>query len=119
MGVKRALTHLLMNRLPADEQAKMVSNLVARVRVNLPLAEGQRIARAEPRLATMTRQGRFGLWLLVYTHLLGLPPLRWLKPVGAPTEGQRGPSTFAGTGAASSRWDHVEPDGEAMCGHVL
>jgi hypothetical protein len=116
---KQALTRLLMNQLPADEQARMVSSLVDWVYADLPLAERQKIVWVEPRLADMMHQGRFGLRLLVYTHLLRLPPLRWLKPVGVPTAGQRMPSAFSRTGATSSRRYHVESDHEAVFGHVL
>lgn len=118
--VKRALTRLLMNRLRAEEQMQMLARLVGWVYTDLPQAEKQeRVKWVAPRLAAMMHQGRFGLWLLIYTHLLRLSPLRWLTPVGAPTEGQRVPSAFARTGATSSRRDHVEPDHETVFGHVL
>ena len=95
MGIKRALTRILMNWLPAGEQARMVADLIAWLYADLSLAEQrEKIERLEPRLTEMIRQGRFGLLLLIYHHLLRLPPLRWLERrvalVEAPPEGQLG-----------------------------
>jgi hypothetical protein len=40
-----------------------------------------------PRLLERIRAGRIGLRLVIFYHLLRLPPLRWLDPRGAPAEG--------------------------------
>jgi hypothetical protein len=84
MGIKQALTRVLMNRLPADDQARMVADFIAWLYADLPPAG----------------EGRFGLPMLIYHHLLRLPPLRWLDrwvaPVEAPPEGQLAP--------LASRW---------------
>ena len=107
MGMKQTLTRILMNWLPADEQARMVARLVAWVYADLPPAEQQeKIEWLGPRLMAMIREGRFGLPLLVYYHLLRLLPLRWLeswvKPVDAPPEGQLARLVAGGTGATSA-----------------
>ncbi len=91
MGIKQALTRVLMNWLPADDQARMAADLIAWLFADLPPAEQQeKIERLGPRLIEMMHEGRFGLPLLVYYHLLRLPPLRWLeswvKPVEAPAK---------------------------------
>jgi len=108
-----------MNRLPVEQRTQMVARLVGWAYADLPLARRQKIVWVAPGLANMMHQGRFSLWLLIYTHLLRQPPLRWLTPVGTPTEGQRVPSAFAGTGATSNGRDQIEPDQGAMLGHVL
>jgi hypothetical protein len=96
MGIKRALTRILMNWLPAGEQARMVADLIAWLYADLPPTEQrEKIERLGPRLREMIRQGHFGLPLLIYHHLLRLPPLRWLDrwvaPVEALAEGQLAP----------------------------
>ncbi|MGD9099210.1 MAG: hypothetical protein PVF45_01935 [Anaerolineae bacterium] len=79
MGIKQTLIRLLLNRLPADEQARMVADVIAWLYADLPPARRQeKIERLGPGLMEMIRQGRLGLPLLVYHHLLRLPPLRWL-----------------------------------------
>lgn len=115
MGIKRTLTRALMRSLPADEQARTVARLVAWVCADLPLAEQRKkIEWLGPKLIEMIRQGRFGLQLLVYTHLLRLPPLRWLIPAGVPPEGQPALLAARGTGATSCPRlgciNHAEPD---------
>ena len=120
MGMKQTLTRILMNWLPADEQARMVARLVAWVYADLPPAEQQeKIEWLGPRLIERIRQGRVGLRLLAYTHLLRLPPLRWLKPVGALPEGQLVRPVLAGTGATSSTRNRVEPDLEEVLGQLI
>jgi hypothetical protein len=101
MGIKQALTRVLMNRLPADDQARMVADFIAWLYADLPPAgQQEKIERLGPRLIEMIREGRFGLPMLIYHHLLRLPPLRWLDrwvaPVEAPPEGQLAP--------LASRW---------------
>jgi hypothetical protein len=79
--MKRRLIRVLMNALPADEQERMAANLVAWLYSDLPPAARQEKAgQVGPRLVAMIRQGRFGLRLLIYTHLLRLPGLRRLDP---------------------------------------
>jgi hypothetical protein len=79
--MKRRLIRVVMRALPADEQARMAANLVAWLYADLPpAARREKAAQVGPRLMAMIRQGRFGLRLLVYTHLLRLPGLRRLDP---------------------------------------
>ena len=79
MGIKQALIRVLMDRLPPQEQTRMVADVIAWLYADLPPAEQQvKIERLGPRLAAMIRQGRLGLLLLVYYHLSRVPPLRWL-----------------------------------------
>jgi hypothetical protein len=101
MGIKQALTRVLMNWLPADDQARMVADFIAWLYADLPPAgQQEKIEQLGPRLIEMIREGRFGLPLLIYYHLLRLPPLRWLDrwvtPVEAPAESQLAP--------LASRW---------------
>jgi hypothetical protein len=101
MEIKRALTRVLMNWLPADDQARMVADFIAWLYADLPPAgQQEKIERLGPRLIEMIGEGRFGLPMLIYHHLLRLPPLRWLDrwvtPVEAPAEGQLAP--------LASRW---------------
>ena len=79
MKIKPVLIHCLLNKLPADEQARMAADVIAWLYADLPPARRQeKVERLGPRLLDMIRQGRLGLPLLVYHHLLRLPPLRWL-----------------------------------------
>jgi hypothetical protein len=87
MDVKRSLTHGLMRWLPAEEQENMIARLVAWVYSDRPPAEQEELfLRVRPVLEERLRQGHFGLRLLLYTHLVRLPALRWLEPVGMPTD---------------------------------
>jgi hypothetical protein len=93
MGIKQALTHVLMDWLPSDDQARMAADLITWLFADLsPVEQQERIERLGPRLIEMMGEGRFGLLLVIYYHLLRLPPLRWLErwaaPVEAPPEGQ-------------------------------
>jgi hypothetical protein len=66
--------------LPVDEQANMAVDVVAWMCAGLPPAERQiQIARLAPRLLDRIREGQFGLRLVIYYHLLRLPPLRCLR----------------------------------------
>jgi hypothetical protein len=88
MGVQKALTRALVNRLPVDEQERMAADVVAWLCADLPAAQCQeKIEKLGPRLLKRIRAGQFGLRLVVYYHLLRLPPLRWVDPQGAPVEG--------------------------------
>lgn len=92
MGIKQALTRILMNWLPADDQARIVADFIAWLYADLPPAgQQEKIERLGPRLIEMIREGHFGLPMLVYHYLLHLPPLRWLDrrvAPEAPAEGQ-------------------------------
>ena len=86
MEIKVALTRALLNGLPADEQVRMAADVVAWLYADLPPAEQrEKIEKLAPRLLERIRAGRIGLRLVVYYHLLRLPPLRWLDPREAPT----------------------------------
>jgi len=87
MGLKRALTCRLMNRLPAEEQAELVTVLIAWRFADLsPAAQQQRIEQFSPGLIYMMREGRIGLPLLIVHHLLRLSPDRRLaRRVAAPS----------------------------------
>jgi hypothetical protein len=88
MEIKKALTRALLNWLPADEQERMAADVVAWLCADLPLGQRQeKIEKLGPRLLMRIRAGQFGLRLVVYYHLLRLPPLCWLDPWGAPAEG--------------------------------
>lgn len=101
MGIKGALTRVLTNWLPADEQARMTANLLAWLCADLPPAERQeKIEQLSPRLLGRSRKGQLGLRLVVYTHLLRLPPLRWLRQWVTLVEAH--PSSLAARPA--SRW---------------
>ena len=77
MGLKRALTCHLMNRLPAEEQAELVADLIAWRFADLsPAARWRRIEQFSPGLIFMLREGRIGLPLLIFRHLLRLSPSR-------------------------------------------
>jgi hypothetical protein len=87
MEIKEALTRALMNWLPADEQVRMGADVVAWLYADLPPAEQrEKMEKLAPRLLERIRAGHIGLRLVVYYHLLRLPPLRWLDPREAPTE---------------------------------
>jgi hypothetical protein len=87
MEIKVALTRALLNGLPADEQERMAADVVAWLYADLPPAEQrEKMEKLAPRLLERIRAGRIGLRLVVYYHLLRLPPLRWLDPRGAPAE---------------------------------
>jgi hypothetical protein len=93
MGIKQALTRVLMDWLPSDNQARMAADLIAWLFADLsPVERQEKIERLGPRLIEMMGKGRFGLLLVIYYHLLRLPPFRWLEhwvaPVEAPPEGQ-------------------------------
>jgi hypothetical protein len=80
MRIKQRATRSLMNRLPLDEQARLVSDLIAWRFADLPPAEQQaKIEQLGPGLMEMMRKGRVGLLLLITTHLLRLPPLCWCR----------------------------------------
>jgi len=87
MGIKSALTRTLLKGLPADEQVRMAADVVAWLYADLPPTEQrEKMEKLAPRLLERIRAGRIGLWLVVYYHLLSLPPLRWLDPRRAPAE---------------------------------
>ena len=87
MEIKEALTRALLNWLPVDEQERMAADVVAWLCADLPAAQRQqKIEKLGPRLLKRIRAGQLGLRLVVYYHLLRLPPLRWLDPRGAPAE---------------------------------
>jgi hypothetical protein len=80
MGIKQALTRVLMDWLPSDDQARMAADLITWLFADLPAVERQeKIKRLGPRLIEMMGEGRFGLQLIIYYHLLRLPPFRWLE----------------------------------------
>jgi hypothetical protein len=65
----------------------MAADVVAWLCADLPAAQRQeKIEKLGPRLLKRIRAGQFGLRLVVYYHLLRLPPFRWLDPRGAPAE---------------------------------
>jgi hypothetical protein len=75
--IKEALTRALLNRLPVDEQERTAADVVAWLCADLPPAEQpEKIEKLAPRLLERIRAGRIGLRLVVYYHLLRLPPLR-------------------------------------------
>jgi hypothetical protein len=81
MGFRQAVTRTLMGWLPADEQTRMAAAVVAWLYADLPPCEQQeKIEWLAPRLAARMRKGQFGLRLVIYYHLLRLPPLHWLQP---------------------------------------
>jgi hypothetical protein len=87
MNIKQALIHVLMNWLPADEQARMVDDFIACLYADLPPGEQQeKIERLRPRLVEMVREGRLGPWMLTYHYFLRLPALRWLDRRAVPVE---------------------------------
>jgi hypothetical protein len=93
MGIKSALTRALLNWLPVDEQERMAADVVAWLCADLPTAQRQeKIEKLGPRLLKRIRDGQFGLRLVVYYHLLRLPPFRWLdprrEPAGRPARSQ-------------------------------
>ena len=87
MEIKEALTRALLNWLPVDEQVRMAADVVAWLYADLPPAEQrEKMEKLAPRLLERIRAGRIGLRLVIYYHLLRLPPLRRLDPRGAPAE---------------------------------
>jgi hypothetical protein len=82
MGIRQAMTRTLMGWLPPEEQTRMAAAVVAWLCADLPPCEQrEKIEWLAPRLAERIRKGQFGLRLVIYCHLLRLPPLRWLRPV--------------------------------------
>jgi hypothetical protein len=87
MAIKKALTRALLSWLPADEQERMAADVVAWLCADMPAAQRQeKIEVLGPRLLQRIHAGQFGLRLVVYYHLLRLPPFRWLDPRSAPAE---------------------------------
>jgi hypothetical protein len=87
MEIKAALTRALLNGLPVDEQERMAADVVAWLCADLAAAQRQeKIEVLGPRLLKRIRAGQFGLRLVVYYHLLRLPPLRRLDLGGAPAK---------------------------------
>jgi hypothetical protein len=87
MRIKQALTRVLLNWLPADARERMAADVVAWLCADMPTARRQeKIEKLAPRLLKRIRAGRLGLWLVIYYHLLRLPPLRWLDRHAAPAE---------------------------------
>ena len=79
MSIKQALTRFLINRLPADEQADIAACVIAWRFADLSAAERQqRIDQFGLGLLQLMREGRVGLALLIFHHLLRLSPSRWL-----------------------------------------
>lgn len=65
----------------------MAADVVAWLWAGLPTAQRQeKIEKLGPRLLKRTRAGQLGLQLVVYHHLLRLPPLRWLDPRSTPAD---------------------------------
>ena len=88
MAIKKSLTRILLDWLPVDEQERMASDVVGWLCADMPTAQRQeKIEKLGPRLLKRIRAGQFGLRLVIYYHLLRLPPLRWLDPRGALAEG--------------------------------
>jgi hypothetical protein len=88
MAIKKALTRALLNWLPVEQQVRMAADVVAWLCADLPAAQRQeKIEKLGPRLLKRIRDGQFGLRLVVYYHLLRLPPFRWLDPRGGLAEG--------------------------------
>ena len=87
MDVKGSLTRRLMSWLPAEEQADMIARLIAWLYPDLaPGQQEELVLRVRPVLEKRLRQGHVGLQLLLYTHLVRLPALHWLRPGGTPTD---------------------------------
>jgi hypothetical protein len=87
MEIKRALIRALMNWLPAEQQERMASDVVAWLCADMTTAQRQeKVEKLTPRLLKRIRAGRLGLPLVIYYHLVRLPPLRWLGYHEAPAE---------------------------------
>ena len=85
MEIKGALIRALMNWLPAEQQERMASDVVAWLCADLTAARRQeKVEKLTPRLLKRIRAGRLGLRLVIYYHLMRLPPLRWLDCHEAP-----------------------------------
>ena len=85
MDIKRRLIRNLVDRLPPDDQERMVADVIAWLFAELQPAERQeKIQRLGPRLLEMIKQGRLGLPLLIYYHLLRRPWLHWLARWASP-----------------------------------
>ena len=70
MRIKQRVTRILMNRLPPDEQARLVGDLIAWRFADLPPNKQQaKIEQLGPGLMEMMRKGRVGLLLLITNHL--------------------------------------------------
>ena len=100
MGIRQAMTRTLMGWLPPEEQTRMAAAVVAWLCADLtPCEQREKIEWLAPRLAERIRKGQFGLRLVIYCHLLRLPPLRWLRPVeeqvGISSDGELAGSALA------------------------
>jgi hypothetical protein len=87
MEIKQALIRALVNWLPADEQERMAADVVAWLCADMTAARRQeKVEKLAPRLLKRMRAGQLGLQLVIYYHLMRLPPLRWLHCRDAPAE---------------------------------
>lgn len=79
MGIKKVLTCFLMDRLHPEEQASVVTDVIAWRFADLsPAEQQQRVEQFGPGLMHMMVAGRVGLPLLIFRHLLRLSPPHWL-----------------------------------------
>lgn len=75
MEIKKAFTCFLMDRLPPEEQVSTVTDVIAWRFADLsPAEQQQRVEQFGPGLMHMMREGRVGLPLLIFRHLLRLSP---------------------------------------------
>jgi len=79
MRAKNELTRMLLDLLPPEDQARMARDVILWLCADLQPAERQqKVEKLAPRLLARIRQGQLGLKLIVYYHLLRVPPLSWL-----------------------------------------
>lgn len=94
MEIKEALIRALINWLPVHEQERMAADVVAWLCADLTAARRQeKVEKLAPRLLKRMRAGQLGLRLVIYYHLMRLPPLRWLHCHEAPAEARARLST--------------------------
>lgn len=102
MNLKRQITHALMAALPAVDRQRLVNDFVDWLYADLPPDDRQHKAeRLAPRLLEWMAESSVGLWLVLFQHLMRLPPVRALeRALGCPPTGARprqmevGPATL-------------------------
>lgn len=88
MRIKSTMTRILLDLLPPGDQARMARDVILWLCADLPPAEQRlKVEKLAPRLLARIRLGQLGLKLVVYYHLLRLPPLCWLDQERVSAEG--------------------------------
>lgn len=78
MSIKGVLTKLLFRIMPEIDRQRMASDLITWLEADLPHEEQQEMIKAlRPNLLEFISEGRIGLSLMVFHHLLRIFTSRW------------------------------------------